>query len=202
MIKLIKFVFNLVLALVAVALTLVIIFFLTPSWQKGAVERILEGDAARQWQVGALRLQPLGVEAEGLFVLDGAVGAEVRFLEMDGPLWKVPFTGKLEIESGTIAGIDMDLTQVRVGDLTSEDYQGFLQRVAGDPAFWEERVGLVLSKLSAAGLEVHLQDVKVTGMLRMPGDAVVPVNWVILEADSHAPRMIKVERRKETGKVL
>ena len=40
--KLFKFLLNLTMALIAVGLTLVILFFLNPSWQKSAVEKVLE----------------------------------------------------------------------------------------------------------------------------------------------------------------
>ena len=191
--RFIKILFNLGLALVAVFLTLVVIFLLTPAWQKAVTEDLLARDSARRWQLDSIHIRPAWVEAQGIYVLEGPIGAEVRLIEMTGPLWKLPFTGTLDVESGRLSGLEADLSQLRVGDLTSEDYQTFLGRVSGDPDFWKERIGLVMSKISAAGLELKLRDVEITGRVTMPGGHVVPVRWRIVEADSTAPRLTRVE---------
>ncbi|MGA1204247.1 MAG: hypothetical protein ACO3ZW_00330 [Opitutales bacterium] len=191
--RIIKLILNLVLALIAVGLTLVILFFTTPSWQKSVAEQVLARDFARKWQLESVNLQPLGLELEKVYVLDGPIGAEVKFIQMSGPLWKLPFTGVLEVESGSVMGLDIDVSQVGVGDLTSLDYQAFLFRVAGDTDFWQERVALVLSKLSAQGVDVSLRDTKISGTILMPGNKRIPVHWLIVEADSRAPRLIRVQ---------
>ncbi len=187
-----KLILNLLLALVAVALTLLILFFITPSWQKSALEGVLARDTARQWQVGSVNLQPGSLEMEQVFVLDGSVGAEVKFLELDGPFWMAPFTQTVQIDSGSVVGLDLDVSQVPVGDPTSVDYQAFLHRVSTDEAFWKERIGLVLSKLSATGLHIRVRDLDISGQVRMPGKEVVPVRWTIIQADSSAPRLTRI----------
>jgi hypothetical protein len=191
--RLIKLILNLFLAALAVALTLVVVFLLTPVWQKAVLEETLGKDPARRWQVGEVLIRPAHVEVEGLYILEGNMGAEIRVVEMSGPFWKAPFTRLLEIESGRVTGIEADLSAVRVGDLTSEDYQSFLGRVTDDRDFWKERIGLVLSKFAASGLDVQLRDVELSGRIVMPGGHVIPVRWRILEADSAAPRMIRIE---------
>lgn len=200
--RLIKLLINLVLALIAVAMTLLIVFFLTPSWQKRLLEDALAQDTARQWQVGKVRIQPFGAEVEDLFVLDGSIGAGVNFLQASGPLWKLVVFGELDIVSGSIIGLEMDLSKIRVGDLTSEDYQAFLDRVSNDPEFWEERIGLVLSKAAVQGFRIRLTNVPVSGKLLMPGNKLVPVRWTIVQADSDAPRLIKVQRYMEPERLL
>jgi hypothetical protein len=191
--RLLKFLLNLIMALMAVGLTLLILFFLNPSWQKSVVENVLAQDSARQWQLGSVRVQPSGLEVEKIFVLDGSVGAEAQFLRLMGPFWKFPLDGVLEISSGEVAGLNVDLSRIRIGDPTSEDYQNFLGRVSGDQEFWEERVALVLSKFSAAGIKLRIRDLQLGGKVLMRGNKVVPVRWMILEADSHAPRMIRMK---------
>lgn len=200
--KLFKFLLNLAMALIAVGLTLLILFFINPSWQKSAVEKVLEEDTARQWQVGSVHVRPMQVEVEEAFVLDGPVGAEVKYARISGPLWKLPFTGALEVDSGEISGLVLDLGKIKVGDPTAEDYQDLLKRVSGDPEFWEERVGLILSKLSASGLRLHVRNLQIGGMVLMPGGKVIPVRWFIIEADSDAPRLIKVTSNPEQPRVL
>jgi hypothetical protein len=199
--RLIKVLINVVLAILAVTLTLGVLFFMNPSWQKSLLENFLAKDPVRQWQVGSVHILPTKVEVLELFVLEGTAGAGIRILEMNGPFWKMPLTGVAEVESGRVSGLQADLSRMSVGDLTSEDYQSFLSRVSGDEEFWKERLSLVLSKLSSAGLRLKLRDVEVSGELIMPGDHVIPVNWLILEADSDAPRLIRLKARSE-GKAL
>ncbi|MEX0332727.1 MAG: hypothetical protein AB3N64_15030 [Puniceicoccaceae bacterium] len=200
--KLFKFLLNLAMAIVAVGLTLIILFFVTPSWQKSAVEKVLEEDSTRQWQVGSVHVRPMVVEVEEAFVLDESVGVEVKYARISGPLWKLPFTGRLEVDSGEISGLVLDLGKIKVGDPTAEDYQDLLKRVSGDPEFWEERVGLVLSKFSASGLRLHVRNLQIGGMVLMPGGKVIPVRWFIIEADSDAPRLIKVTADPEQPHIL
>lgn len=199
--RVIKLLINVVLAILAVVLTLGVLFFLNPSWQKVVVENMLSKDPVRQWQIESVRIHPGKVEALELFVLEGSAGAGIRILELNGPFWKIPFTGVVEVETGRISGLQADLSRMRVGDLTSEDYQAFLSRVSGDEDFWRERLGLVLGKLSATGLRLRLRDVEVSGELIMPGGQVIPVDWLILEADSDAPRLIRLKARTG-GKAL
>jgi hypothetical protein len=191
--RLFKFLINLILALVAVGLTLIVLFFVTPSWQKSVVEEALSRDTARKWQVGKVNIQPAVVEVENVYVLDGQVGAGMKYIRFDAPLWKLALTGELDIESGSVIGLDLDVSKVKVGDLTSEDYQGFLKRVSSDLDFWKERVALVLSKFAASGVRIHLRNVQINGRVLMPGEKSIPLKWIIVDADSQMPRLIKLE---------
>ncbi len=190
--RLFKFLINLILALVAVGLTLIVLFFVTPSWQKSIVEEALSHDTSRKWQVGEVNIQPATVVVENVYVLDGQVGAGMKYIQFDAPLWKLALTGELDIQSGSVIGLDLDVSKVKVGDLTSEDYQGFLRRVSSDLDFWKERVALVLSKFAASGVRIHLRNVQINGRVLMPGEQSIPVRWIIVEADSQMPRLIKL----------
>lgn len=200
--RVIKLFLNLVLASIAVGLTLLVVFLITPSWQKLFVEETLSRDTVRRWQVGSVNIHPTGVELENVYVLDGPVGAEIKYIQWEGPLWKMLLSQSLEIRSGSITGLDMDVSQIRVGDLTSDDYQAFLKRVSGDVDFWKERIGLVLSKLSAMGMDVRIENLRISGSVLMPGDKVVPVRWTVISADSRSPRLIRIEPSGTTGPEL
>lgn len=191
--RLFKFLARLLLALLAVALTFGIIFFLSPSWQQSVVSEILAKDAERSWQVEAIELSPLGVEASGVFMLQNAIGAEVSRMELSGPIWQVPFTRRVMLSSGEITGLVLDVSQVRVGDTTSSDWQSFLRRVSDDPDFWEERLGLVLHKVTALGWGLSMEDVVITGQVLMPGGRMIPLRLLIIEADSDQPEDVTVQ---------
>lgn len=190
--RLLKFLLNLILALVAVCLTFLVVFFLTPSWQKRAVEEVFSWDSTRSWQLDAVQIKPHTVEVENLYLLDGDVGAEVKFAQLDGPLWKLPILGELDVQSGSVIGLSLDVSNVKIGDLRSRTYQDFLQRVSADAEFWKERVALVMSKLSAHGLRVQLHNVQINGHVIMPGQTVIPVRWVIVQADSQDLQSIEL----------
>lgn len=179
-----KFLFNFLLALMAVAITFAVLLWLNPAWQKRAIEAALSADSARQWQIGELACGLERIQASDVFVLDGKAGIEVSAFSIHGPMWKMLLTRRIEVESGELAGLFIDVSQVRVGDVTSSDYQAFLQRVGSDADFWRERTGLVLSKLAAAGWHSHLRNVDVEGQVLMPGGNLVPLNLKIIEADS------------------
>lgn len=191
--RILKFLTRLFLAFLAVGLTFGIIFFLTPSWQQSVVSDILAKDTDRRWQVGKINLSPFNVEAAGLYMLQPPIGAEIPHLELSGPVWQVPFTRRIVITSGEISGLVLDVNQVRVGDTTSSDWQSFLDRVSGDPAFWEERLGLVLAKVSAMGWGLNMENVVMTGQVLMPGDRIIPLRLLVIEADTEAPGNIKVQ---------
>jgi hypothetical protein len=171
MMRLFSFLFKLLAALVAVALTFFILFLMTPSWQKGVVETALERDTSRQWQVGEVMLNPVHVSMADLYMLQGAMGAGIRDIELRGPFWMAPLTGRIEVESGILDALSMDLSQLPVGDLTSEDWQSFLSTVSTDISFWEERVDLVLQKLAASGWVYVIKDVSVAGISCFPAKA-------------------------------
>jgi hypothetical protein len=198
-----RFLAKLFIALLAVLLTFVILFFLIPSWQKAVVEEVLAQDPARQWQVGTIGLGPVRVQATEIYVLEGPVGVEVGSLEADGPFWMSPISGVIEVESGHIKGFSVDASQLRVGDLTSEDWQTFLKRISTDAGFWEERTGLVLQKLAASGWDVSMTDVILEGTVLMPGNTVIPITMKIIEADSRTrgnPRIRLLTG--DSGKIL
>ncbi|MEX0322589.1 MAG: hypothetical protein AB3N63_10550 [Puniceicoccaceae bacterium] len=191
--RLIKFIFNLILAVVAVALTLGILLFLNPSWQKAAVEEVLARDTERKWQVENVALGLEQVELEEVFMLEGEVGAEAKLVQVNGPLWKAPFSGLVEIESGIVSGLEVDLSQVNIGPRATEDYQTLLKNLSKNEEFWKGRIELVLGKFAATGFALHVRNTLITGRVLMPGNKIVDVNWVIVDAHSDAPRMIKIE---------
>jgi len=182
--RLIKFLFNLALALVAVAITFVVLFFMMPSWQKAAMERVFEEDPERKWLVESVRIQPSMIELGGLQVLEGSVGAEVQEVRLSGPVWMSPFTGVVKIDEGRIRGLLVDLQNLEVGDLSSESWRTFIEQIRDDRRFWIERTNLILSKLSASGVNFHVQNLQVDGQILLPGNEQIWVRWLIVEADS------------------
>lgn len=191
--RVIKFLAKLLVALVAVVLTFGILFFLMPRWQKAAVDELLSHDPARQWQVGTVRMSPFKLEATDVFMLENPVGAEIATIELNGPFWMSPISGVIGIESGRITGFMVDASQLRVGDLTSEDWQSFLARVSSDVGFWEERVELVLRKLAATGWAVSMTEVRIEGQVLMPGNTLIPVSMRIVQADSRSNGRARVK---------
>ena len=191
--RLIKIFLNLLLAVIAAGLTLIIVFFMAPAWQKHLLVKTLARDAERQWQVGEVRIQPFSIDLAEVYVIQGDVGAGARHVHASGPFWKLVIFGELEVESGSILGLDMDLSQIQVGDQTSEDYQAFLARLTDDTQLWEERIGLLISKAAAQGVAVDIRDTTINGTLVMPGERIIPVNWRLVEASSDAPENIQVE---------
>jgi hypothetical protein len=191
--RLIKLLLNLLLALLAVGITFGILVYLKPGWQKALLEEALKRDTARQWQVGEVRLGPRNVYARDVFVLDGPSGIEVGQLSLSGPFWRAPLTGVISVTGGAISGLLVDVSQVAVGDLTASDWQDFLRDLEDDLDFWEERIGLVLHKVAASNWDVVLRDVELRGQILMPGNRLIPVSWRIIEADSRSPDAVQIE---------
>ncbi|HKJ90094.1 MAG TPA: hypothetical protein VJ960_03105 [Oceanipulchritudo sp.] len=192
-----RFLVQLVLALFAVALTFVILFFLMPSWQKAVVERVLPETAGEQWQVGRIGLGPTEMTAGDIFVLQDGAGLEIGDLVLAGPFWKTPLSGALEVTSGEISGVFIDVSTISVGDLTSSDWRSFVERISGDTAFWEERIGLILSKVAESGWNLSLKDVSIRGQALLPGERMVPLSLHLIEADSREPQEVRLETLAE-----
>ena len=182
--RLFKFLINLALALIAVAITFVVLFFMTPSWQKAVVKKALDQDPERKWLVESVRIQPGTIEFGKLQVLEGQVGAEVQQAYLSGPIWMSPVTGVVQIDEGRIRGLLVDLQSLEVGDLSSENWRTLIEQVQNDRAFWVERTNLILGKLSSSGLNVHVRDVQVDGQILFPGNEQIWIRWLIVEADS------------------
>jgi len=191
--RVIRFSVKFLMAVLAVGLTFAIIFFLTPSWQQSVVEKVLESDTGRQWQVEAVELTPVGIEAAGVFVLQEGAGVEVSQASLSGPVWQIPFTRVVRIESGELRGLVLDLTHVRVGNTATRDWETFLKRISSDTDFWEERIGLLLHKARESGWGLEAQNLAVTGTVLMPGNELIPLEIMILHADSAEPDAVRVE---------
>lgn len=200
--RLFRFLIKLLPAVVAVGLTFVIIFFLTPSWQQSVITGLLAEDTQRQWQVNGIELSPFGIEAAGVFVLQEGAGAEIRQLSLAGPIWQVLFTRSLRIDSGEIRGLVLDVTEVQVGDTSTSDWQSFLDRVSSDTEFWEERIGLLLRKAGGSGWDVNAENLAISGMVLLPGNELVPLELMVLQADSTSPESVHVERLQERGEQM
>ena len=81
--RVIKLFLNLVLASIAVGLTLLVVFLITPSWQKLFVEETLSRDSARRWQVGfRAGLAGLGSRGSGGQRHDRVVGRYAGFVRL------------------------------------------------------------------------------------------------------------------------
>ncbi len=192
-----RFLVRLILALAAVVLTFAILLFLIPSWQRAVVERALPERSGEQWQVGRIGFTPTEINAGDIFVLQDGAGLEIGDLTLAGPFWKSPFAGVLEITSGEISGVFIDVSTISVGDLTSSDWRSFVERISGDTAFWEERIGLVLSKVAERGWNLSVEDVSIRGQALLPGERMVPLNLHLIEADSRQPQEVSMETLEE-----
>jgi hypothetical protein len=191
--KAIRILMTLIGALVAVVLTLIIIFLYNPSWQRALFESILESDRARAWQLGQISLSPGRLELREVFVLSDQVGVEVKRVQVEGALWAGLWKRSLEIKSGEVEGLYLDLTKIGVGGRNSEDWASFVQRLEGDPQLWKDRLALVLSRVEANGWSVRLEQLQIAGGVLLPGERYIPVNVRIEEADSAAPGEMVVE---------
>ena len=189
--RIIKFLFSLSMALVAVVITFAIIFFITPSWQKGLVDRGLARDTGRQWLVDSVRIRPTNVQVANLQVLEGAIGAKIEMAALSGPFWKSPVANVL------------DLKAFDVGDLTSREWKILSAQVGEDEELWTERINLVLSKLGASGWTIHVNNLEVDGIILMPNEEQIPVRWLIVEADTRDLSKTRIEpARSSTGTEL
>jgi hypothetical protein len=182
--------FTLIGAFVAVLVTLVILFFLNTSWQRALIAEILESDTARQWDLGQFSLSPRHIELTDVYVLSDEFGLEMKRLQFEGISWAGLLKRSLEIESGAVEGLYLDLTKVQVGGRTSEDWQSFVRRLNEDPQLWKDRMSIGLSRIDARGWRLRLQDIQISGGVLLPGEQLIPVRIQVEEADSKFPEDI------------
>lgn len=185
--KLVRMLLTLFGAMVAVLVTLLILFLYTPSWQRGLLESVLQSDRARAWQLGQIHLSPWRAEVSDLFILGDQFGAEVKQVRVEGALWAELWRRSLNIETGEIQGLYLDLTKMNVGR-SSDDWMAFVDRLEKDPELWRDRLVLLMSRIEARGWHLRMEDIKINGGVLLPGERYVPIQIRILEADSTSPR--------------
>lgn len=184
--KAIRILLTLMGACVAVLVTLLIIFLYTPAWQRALVETVLKSDGARAWQLGQIQLSPGHIELSEVFILGDQFGAEVKQVRIDGAFWAGLWRRSVEIESGEVAGLYLDLSKLGVGR-HSEDWAAFVERLGSDPELWRERLTLLMSRIEAHGWHLKMEEIDIAGGVLLPGGRYVPINLRVLEADSRTP---------------
>jgi len=165
-------------ALVAVAATVIVIFFLQPGWQEEVVDGVLEKDENRQWDFGSVELRPGGVRLTDLFVLDHFGGIQTSKVDLD-ITWTALLGKRLQIPSGKLEKVFIDLSgmpldQVTRGELMQarEDPRRMLDWMASRSEDWLRREPL-------GGFELEAKDIQVEAMLLFEEDLRIPVNFVI-----------------------
>lgn len=176
-----KLLFNLILALVAATLSVAVVVFFVPDLQKSILLHFLEQDPRRSYQMEAFKLHPDGVEASGIFVLEGLNGVEIREVELRGSLLPLATQRKIQVTSGRFERVFIDLSQMRVGDML--DMGEYLNEVGSeDHERWMTQQAVrSLSFLDQRGWNYDIRDVQVHGSLLLP-DAFVDFRFRIVEA--------------------
>lgn len=190
--KVMRMVLTLAGAFVAVMVTLLVIFLYTPAWQRALVEAVLQSDRARGWQLGQIHLSPGRVELRDVYVLGDPFGAEVKQVRIEGAFWAGLWRRSLEIESGEVIGLYVDLTKLGVGR-HSEDWVAFVDRLGSDPELWRDRLTLLMSRVEAHGWHLKVEDMEIAGGVLLPGDRYVPIHLRVVEADSKEPQAAVLE---------
>lgn len=193
---LLKIFFNLLLAAVAVLLTLTVLFFFMPGWQQAAVDRALAEDPNGTWQVKGVHLQPTRMTADKVFYLGNGFGVELGPVELIPDPMDSIFSGVLQLRSGKIESLFIDLSQMDLSHLTAgEEGEGLFERAAQDPEFIESRVKLALARLRAQGIRVQIYNLLVEGSILFPDASYVPIIWHILNADNIDGLNVEVEAK-------
>ncbi|MCC5834652.1 MAG: hypothetical protein JJU20_07960 [Opitutales bacterium] len=176
-----KLLFNLALALIAAVLTVAVVVFFVPDLQKSILLHFLEKDPRRSYQMESFKVFPDGLEARGIFVLEGLNGVEIKDLELRGSLLPLVTERKIVVSSGNFERVFIDLSQMRVGDML--DMGQYLNEVGPEEhERWMRQQSIrSLSLLDQRGWDYDIRDVQVQGSLLLP-DAFVDFQFRILEA--------------------
>ncbi len=176
-----KLLFNLVLALIAAVLSVAVVVFFVPDLQKSILLHFLEKDPRRSYQMESFKVFPDGLEARGIFVLEGLNGVEIKDLELRGSLLPLVTERKIVVSSGNFERVFVDLSQMRVGDML--DMGQYLNEVGPEEhENWMRQQSIrSLSLLDQRGWDYDIRDVQVQGSLLLP-DAFVDFQFRILEA--------------------
>lgn len=176
-----KLLFNLILALVAAVLSVAVVVFFVPDLQKSILLHFLEQDPRRTYQMESFKLYPDGLEAKGVFVLEGLNGVEIKEIELRGSFLPLVTERKVVVHSGTFESVFIDLSQLRVGEML--DMGQYLNEVGPEEheRWMAQQSVRSLSLLDQRGWDYDIRDVQVQGSLLLP-DAFVDFQFRILEA--------------------
>jgi hypothetical protein len=175
---------NLILALLAVGITLLVVFFMMPSWQQAAVERLLEEDRSGAWQVDGVRFSPTTATVDKLFYLGNGIGVELGPAELRLDLLGSLLGSTVKVSGATIEQALIDLSSVNLEGYSEADWAALPQRAATDPEFWETRVQVVLGRLRSQGVYVELENVQWSGGALFPNDIFVQFQWQLVRASN------------------
>lgn len=190
--SLIRFVFSLIAALVAVVVTFVVLFFTMPSWQEGILRTVMKEDPEQRWTVERILLRPSAIELDRFFYLGHGVGVELGTLRLQTPWWRALLSGHLDVKSGLIDGFMVDLSQMSPERLQAGDISEWLTDGTFDDTFWQTRLQMLLSRVEGRGQSFRLEDVTLRGQVLLPRDYVIPVQLYIEVADSRDREALEV----------
>lgn len=172
-------------AVAAVILTVLLIFFLSPSLQRWMVEAELE----RVWGAGSVqldqvRLQPGSIELQGLYILQRGGGWQVRELQAQTSLLAL-LRRDLRLTDGHLSGLQVDLSQENPARLLSALPE--LARLPNDlrpDVLSLQAAEAFEALLSLSGWSLDLDNLQVEGVLFLPGGYRVPLQLPVAAPQS------------------
>ena len=162
-----RFLTNLILALLAAALSVGCVIYLLPDLQRTLLMHFLERDQQRSFQLEHVQLSYRSLEMHGLFVLEGLNGIQMEQMELELNPLQCLWRRGLVVNRGHVEGLFIDLSQLGSGE--NLEIREFLQQAesAGRARWLEGQTQRLLSHLVQRGFTYEINDLKLDGQLLM-----------------------------------
>lgn len=159
--------FNLLLAVIAAALTVLVIVYWIPDIQKALLEHYLEQDPRRSYQIEHFQVQHNGIDLNGVFVLDGSNGLQLDKMRLDGNVARSAFRNHIKVTGGQIDGLFIDLSHIRQGEMI--DVHNYLLSSSQDnrEIWFGTQLQRALAVLPQNNWPYDIRDLNVEGSLLM-----------------------------------
>jgi hypothetical protein len=167
-----RFLFSLIVAFLAVVLTVGLVLAFNRDWQRDLVESALERRTGLQWSIEkAWFARPDHFRAEEVFALKGIEGVEVGVVDLRFDLGRSLGTEEIVVAGGRLERLVLDLSTMppeALGLTAAQLARGTPGREATLAAV-SDLTEFALMRVEAAGLTVELNDLAVDGVVLLPG---------------------------------
>jgi hypothetical protein len=194
--KLVRTLLAFVLALVALALTAVVVVMLKPDWRMQVVDRTLEEATGWKWSFDTTEMGWNRFAGTGVFVLQGAQGVQAEAIDLKVDFLAVAQARTLEVSTGEISGalIDLSSTPPAALGLSAAELNA-IPRGRAEPQAADLLVEAALGRLAAQGVPFHFQNLTVNGIVLLPQTRGLEFEVFVVEATSEALHQAEWEVR-------
>lgn len=192
-----KWLISALLALVAFALTVLVIgltvFYFNPTWQARVLDACLESETGWRWDLESAQVSWNRLAASRVFAMQNGEGFEIREADLQVQTSSLFRRDPIRVEAGALRGCFIDLSNM------PDDSLGFTRRdLASMPPSEDARAAvelmvlLGLERLQMSDVDLELRDLRLEGSVLLPANRSVVFDVMIEAATTARPEEVRL----------